>query len=542
MLISKLIKPTLMMIILGVLLVGCSSEDNSSNKIPEKISYEIKSTMNNTNDIHVKKFNLGSTTFEERGKTIPFDKEGIIAIPKDLKDNAPVVFVFHGRHSDKEKTDFEDGFKYLVEDLAKNGIIGISVDSSINYTFKYGEPVENERLVTLFQEHLNSLKLANKGSDVGYGYDLNDKVDLDNIGLIGHSVAGSGVFKIASNQIKNDSETIKGIIAVAPAYNAIIDNFPDVTSSLIVSEYDGDVMHAGADLYEDILKKHSERENPLGLTYLFGGNHNGFNSVLSDKEFSTPPTTNGTYPGKISPEKQRDFLSNYSVDFMKSVFNIGEDMSPIFIKNKVTPSKLYGYEVVSKIYYNDTENIFDEKDFKNVNISKVESEIVTESYIPEKDSIGVFRTIEYAEKLNLLKLDWKNKGSSVSIPLKTKDLSKFSQIGLSFALNSPSELNSVDKEVVFDISLVDNNGKESVLNISNNNISSLKYINGEIVVNEYVDGMYHNYWSRPTPISYTNIPLNLFDNIDLSNVKYLKINFNNTESGSLIIDKVMAIK
>ena len=96
--------------------------------------------------------------------------------------------------------------------------------------------------------------------------------------------------------------------------------------------------------------------------------------------------------------------------------------------------------------------------------------------------------------------------------------------------------------MVFDISLVDNNGKESALSISNSNISSLKYIDGEIVVNEYVDDMYHNYWSRPTPISYTNIPLNLFDNINLSNVKHLKINFNNTESGSLIIDKLIAIK
>lgn len=304
------------------MLTGCNNNTNFKNNdnVSKEIVYEINPTKNITNEVNTQEFNLGKRQINDDGNEYTYKLEGIISVPEELKEKAPVVLIFHGQHGDGDN-EFEKGFRYLTKALAQNNMIALSVDTSINYAFEYngvnfGEPMANERIKPLTQEILNSLQKANLGNEKGYNLNLKDKIDLDNIGLIGHSVAGQGVFKIAEEQKGKGNEGIKGIISLTPANNELIEKFPDIPATIIVSEYDGDVIHGGADIYNDIIDD-EDRKSPLGLTYLIGANHNAYNTLLGEKEFSTPEMTYGTYPDKISREDHREFFANYAVDNMK---------------------------------------------------------------------------------------------------------------------------------------------------------------------------------------------------------------------------------
>ncbi|MCC0639526.1 MULTISPECIES: hypothetical protein [unclassified Clostridioides] len=529
----------LSIIVISALLVGCTNKSNSDTVSNEKISYEINSTKNSNNKVETNKFNLGTSEMVIRGKSIPFNMEGIISVPENIKEKAPVVLIFHGQHGDGEN-DFEDGFKYLTEALAKNGIIGVSIDTSVNYTFKYGEPVENERITYLAQTYIQTFKDINEGKKNGFGLYLKDKVDLNRIGLIGHSVAGSGVIKIAEDQIQKGFKGIKGIISLTPAYNSPIEKFTDIPTAIIVSEYDGDVVHSGDDIFYDI-SLDKNRKSPLGLTYLVGGNHNAYNSVLGEKEFSKPQTTNGTYPEKLGQEEHRDFFSNYAVDYMKSIFEFDSSESPIFNK-KGLPYKMYGYQTLNKVKYSESVELFNKKTFKNISSSNVDIKELVESERLNKDTAKIFINTGVNEDLDLLQVDWKSESGKIELPLNNNNLGAYSALKFRWALNSPSKLNNKDNVVSFKLSLVDSKGKESSIIVENDKVSAMKYFEGEVIKDEYVEGKFMEFWSRYTPISDTVIPLEKFRNINLSNIKNVTIEFESPETGSIMLNKIVGIK
>lgn len=536
---KKLVSIILSIIVISSTLVGCTNKSNSDTVSNEKISYEINSTKNSNNKVETNKFNLGTSEMVIRGKSIPFNMEGIISVPENIKEKAPVVLIFHGQHGDGEN-DFEDGFKYLAEDLARNGIIGVSIDTSINYTFKYGEPVENERITYLAQTYIQTFKDINEGKKNGFGLYLKDKIDLNNIGLIGHSVAGSGVIKIAEDQIQKGFKGIKGIISLTPAYNSQIEKFPDIPTAIIVSEYDGDVIHSGDDIFYNI-SLDKNRKSPLGLTYLVGGNHNAYNSVLGEKEFSKPHMTNGTYPEKLGKEEHRDFFSNYTVDYMKSIFGFESSESPIFNKKRL-PYKMYGYQTLNKVEYSESVELFNKKIFKNINSNNIDTKELVESERLNKDTAKIFINTGVNENLDLLQVDWKSESGKIELPLNNNNLGNYSALKFRWALNSPSKLNNKDDVVSFKLSLVDSKGKESSIIVENDKVSAMKYFEGEVIKDEYVEGKFMEFWSRYTPISDTVIPLDKFKNINLSDIKNVTIEFKSPETGSIMLNKIVGIK
>ncbi|BDR76114.1 alpha/beta hydrolase [Clostridium tetani] len=543
---KKIVSIVTLVLITASILTGCNNHTSfkKDGNITKEIVYEINSTKNITNKVKTQEFNLGTRKINDNGNEYSYKLEGIISAPEELKERAPVVLIFHGQHGDGDN-EFEKGFKYLTEALAQNNMISISVDTSINYAFEYngvkvGEPIANERIKPLAQEILDSLQEANLGNEKGYNIDLKDKIDLDNIGLIGHSVAGQGVFKIAEEQINKGNKGIKGIISLTPANNEVIEKFPDVPAAIIVSEYDGDVIHGGADIYNDIIN-HGDRKSPLGLTYLIGANHNAYNTLLGEKEFSKPEMTYGTYPDKISKEDHRKFFANYAVDNMKYFFGFENSQSPIFDRDSL-PSKMYGYETLNMVNYKDEKALFDKNLFNKVNSKGVETKKVIDSFIQEKDSAKVFNHFGDIKELNLMEINWKKGHSSIQIPLYDTNLKDLSKLKFRWALNSPSDLNSKDKVVSFKLSLVDSKDKEYSINISNDKVSAMKYIYGEPLTIELFDDMSFVLWSRATPVTDTIIPLGMFNNIDLSNIKHISIEFDNTETGSIMLNEINGIK
>ena len=114
-----------------------------------------------------------------------------------------MVMMVHGNHS---MLDYSDGgYAYLGELLASRGIIGVSVDENFINGHWSGDFMGKEMPTRawLLLKHLEQWKKWNDGTDT----DIEGKVDMDNIVLVGHSRGGEAV-------------------SIAAAFNKL-DRFPD---------------------------------------------------------------------------------------------------------------------------------------------------------------------------------------------------------------------------------------------------------------------------------------------------------------------------
>ena len=134
----------------------------------------------------------------------------------------PLVLILHGNHA---MTDFsEGGYAYLGELLASRGFIAASVDENFLNLSLYGKAkFETDARAWLLLQHLELWEDWNaQPSSVFY-----QKVDLDQIALIGHSRGGEAVgLAAAFNQLERYPENgrilwdfdfnIKSVVAIAP--------------------------------------------------------------------------------------------------------------------------------------------------------------------------------------------------------------------------------------------------------------------------------------------------------------------------------------
>ena len=81
--------------------------------------------------------------------------------------------------------------------------------------------------------------------------DLTGKGDLDQVVLIGHSRAGRDIFEVAE---RLPDLGVDGLLAVAPALiSPFSGELPDVPTSILIPQYDGDVSTLdGAKIYDDL--------------------------------------------------------------------------------------------------------------------------------------------------------------------------------------------------------------------------------------------------------------------------------------------------
>lgn len=203
---------------------------------------------------------------------------------------------------------------------------------------------------------------------------------------------------------------------------------------------------------------------------------------------------------------------------------------------------MYGYETLNMVNYKDEKTLFDKDLFNKVNSEDVETKEVIDSFVLEKDSAEVFNHFGDIEELHLMEVNWNKKDSKIEIPLYDTNLKDLSKLKFRWGLNSPSDLNNKDSVVSFKLSLVDSKDKEYSINISNDKVFAMKYIYGEPLTIELFDDMSFVLWSRATPVTDTIIPLDMFSNMDLSNIKHISIEFDNIETGSIMLNEISGIK
>lgn len=261
----------------------------------------------------------------------------------------PLVLVVHGNHGMEDYSD--PGYDYLGELFASRGIILASVDENfINSTGsarvnlladRPGLREENDARGWLLLEHLSQFRDWNETQ----GNQFYNKIDMDNLALIGHSRGGEAVGVAAAfNSLSRypDDATqefdfnfnLKGVIAIAPVYGQYEARerptpVKDVNYLTVHGDMDGDVQSfEGLGQYSRVTFSGDEYNFRSSL-YIVGANHGQFNT--SWENMDTFPFMGWSLDtGRIMPrEAQRDVARVYFSAFLEVVFNNRQEYLPL---------------------------------------------------------------------------------------------------------------------------------------------------------------------------------------------------------------------
>lgn len=292
-------------------------------------------------------------TFTVRGSVFfPADAAGSMDFNRTITSPVPIVFMAHGNHrafTDPADPDTDhctdsggftavpnhEGFDYFQRLLARMGIIAVSVDCNETCDFGSSATNINQRTALVLASILHFRSLHNGGDPTFAGH-----IDLDRIGLMGHSRGGEAVLLAA--QIINGLGSllrsllgflgvdlgvkVRGVLGLAPsdlgATNGKPDGFPFLT---ILPAADGDVVgNDGAKFYDQAVPSPFKCQ-----IYVDNANHNRFNVQWTNEDTLT-------HPGILPHAVHQGILSAYGCAFFRDVL-LGHAMRKFLRVDELPP-------------------------------------------------------------------------------------------------------------------------------------------------------------------------------------------------------------
>jgi dienelactone hydrolase/cytochrome c oxidase subunit IV len=260
----------------------------------------------------------------------------------------PLVLIVHGNH---EMQDFSDpGYAYLGELLASQGFILVSVDENfLNAAmddmvnpFKRRNGAENDARGWLLLEHL----VQWRGWNADPKNPLYGKVDMDHIGVIGHSRGGEAVAVAAAfNGLEHypDDATLPfnyhfklgAVAAIAPAdgqYKARDRPTPlkDVSYFVIQGSLDGDVSSFMGSSQYSRDKLTGEVPAFKAQAYVKDADHNQFNTGWGRNDLGLPWEFLLDERSLLPPEAQRQIAKVYLSAFLQTTLMGKGGYRPLF--------------------------------------------------------------------------------------------------------------------------------------------------------------------------------------------------------------------
>jgi len=261
----------------------------------------------------------------------------------------PLVLIVHGNHS---MEDFSDpGYAYLGELLASRGFIFVSVDENfINSSFSsrldelYGRGLktENDARGWLLLKHLELWRAWNEDANSRF----RDQVDLDRIGLIGHSRGGEAVaVAYAFNALErypDDASVlfdfgfdIRAVVAIAPVDGQYEPagrgaSLVDANYFVLHGSHDGDVQSfAGSRQFERVHLTGESFKFKSSL-YVFGANHGQFNTSWGRSDSSVPYKNVLNLQQLMPAGEQEEIARVYISAFVEAAMNDDHGFLPLF--------------------------------------------------------------------------------------------------------------------------------------------------------------------------------------------------------------------
>ncbi|MFY0630579.1 MAG: hypothetical protein JXR05_09370 [Flavobacteriaceae bacterium] len=394
----------------------------------------------------------------------------------------PVVLIVHGNHG---MQDFSDtGYGYIGNLLASRGMIVASVDenfinSSWSDELSGGLSKENDARGWILLEHLRLWHEWNATE----GNPFYQKIDTENLSLIGHSRGGEAVGHAAllntlpyysdDATIKLDyNYNIKSIIAIAPvdgqyAPGNTRTKLKDINYFVIHGSQDGDVTsYAGARQFDRISFTDSIYRFKSGL-YVYGANHGQFNTSWGNNDVGTPFTKLLNLKQLMKGEDQREVAKVYISAFLEATLRNEKGYLPLFADVRAGRNWLPETIYLNQFEDSNTKLIgtFDE-DFDVTTLSENSSEVSStrltvwkEKRVPtkwgSKTNRGLFLGWHYQKK----DMDAKKEQDSAVAEDKRKYLAPVNDsLIASYTMKLSGGISDVDSTSVFVFSMAESSG------------------------------------------------------------------------------------
>ncbi len=315
-----------------------------------------------TYSVSVANYNLGDAAFTHSTFPNPMEVRGSVHYPTTLSAGPfPVLMFLHGRHSTcyqtsnpsntalswpcasgyQSITSFE-GYDYLAQQMASHGYIVISISANAinaadNSLSNRGMPAR----AALMQHHLNLWNTWNTTGGAPFGTLFVGKLNLNNVGTMGHSRGGEGVVAHALlNRSLGSPYGIKAVLPLAPVdfLREVLNGIPLMN---IAPYCDGDVSDLqGVHFYDDTRYSLLTDQAPKHTVLVMGANHNFFNTVWTpgsyiagtsddwDDSYGTTDIhcgTSGSASKRLTPARQKAVMNAYASAFFR--YYIGNELA-----------------------------------------------------------------------------------------------------------------------------------------------------------------------------------------------------------------------
>ncbi|MHB1260514.1 MAG: alpha/beta hydrolase [Thermoplasmatota archaeon] len=288
----------------------------------------------------------------------------------------PLLVFLHGRHVTCSYAGFQflgpgfcpnatvvepvnsyQGYDYLASNLASHGYVVVSIDANtINDRDLAGDAGANARgrLVLHTRDQFASVNATGRSlPDVPVAgqtvlprkevADLQGRIDLTRVGLMGHSRGGEGVARALTIDGAEGvaQHGIKAVFALAPTDFA---RWPvaGVAFATLLPYCDGDVSNLqGAWMYDDA--RRLEPAAPRHQVLAMGANHNFYNTVWTGDDWGTDGDWCGSDDkgsGRDSPEGQRAHGLGLMASFFRLYVGGETAFAPAWTGNAAWPASM----------------------------------------------------------------------------------------------------------------------------------------------------------------------------------------------------------
>jgi hypothetical protein len=479
--------------------------------------------------------------------------------PNTLFDEAPYYNVIPNHR----------GYDYLAENLASWGYIVVSINANrgIHMFDKwvpagYGYPTLVRNRGWLVLRHLQKLRewndcTTNPGCQTpsSLGIDLRGKLDFSNIGLMGHSRGGQGV-RAAYNLYKSGpawqaripGANFKAVFEIGPTdyitqtqvvYDPVDKFIVDGAKwNVLLPMCDADIKDlSGMNVYDRMLLLKTDNPATQKSTFtVWGANHNFYNTAWTFSEFGAQCYFNDPLfsPTQSGSEKQRLTASASVVPFFRANVgssanaNLNQNFNPLY----ESPVSIQNTTRVERNYIpspnTSLTTVFE--DFVTNNANSCSSGSNTCTVSGSNVSHAITQMMPYHdESLKALLMNWSAPGSDKFLQINWKPSGQGTDVSnhqtFDFRISRNSVGTNVRGATNFTIQLV----------MANDSLS-----NGVKLCNyAYVDGPVGGYAPNASTGTYrevlqtVRIPLTAFTGANLSQIRGVKITFDESPVGSI---------
>jgi hypothetical protein len=535
------------------------------------------------NAVTREEYNYGDSVFQPVGFPIAVEVRASIHYPTTLGNGPyPVIVFMHGRHvtcyrnttaalrwpcrSTEQPIPSFQGYDYIAEKLASNGYVVVSVSANgINAYDNNMNDLGMQARAELIQHHLGLLNTFNTTGAAPFGTKFVGKLNLAKVGTMGHSRGGEGVVKhYVHNASLGSPYTIKAVLPLAPVdFNRPVVN--NAALEVVLPYCDGDVSdNQGVHFYDDARYNVAGDTGAKHTVQVMGANHNYYNTIWTPGMFPAGTGDDWTFVSggsndghcgtgatnkRLTAAQQRGTGLAYLSAFMRAYVGGETQFLPLLTGDAPPPASAQttnlhvSYHAPSA----STKRLDVNRLLTSANLTtNTLGGATTQSGLTPHDLCGgdspqpqhclpstqstarqphtVASARSTLRGLSQLRTGWGAFGSTYTndLPLGARDVSGFQAVQFRVSVNFSDTRNASNTPQNFSVTLTDGAGATKSVRVGDVS-TALFYPPGSV---------------GPVPkilLNTVRIPLTAFTGVNLSDIRSVKFNFDQTGQGALLI-------